>query len=62
MMGLVFVTMFLGNMIIGWLGILFERMSTASFWGIHALIAAIGGILVLMCGRRLARVLDTEGT
>jgi POT family proton-dependent oligopeptide transporter len=61
MMGLVFVTLFLGNIIIGWLGSFYERMATTTFWSLHAVIAATGVGLVLACGRRLSRLIGAEG-
>lgn len=60
MMGFVFVTNAIANFLVGWLGVFFERMSTAKLWGMHALIGAMGGVLVLIFGRRLARVLRAE--
>jgi hypothetical protein len=32
-------------------------MTPEAFWGMHAAIAAAGGVLVLLFGRRLGRVL-----
>ncbi len=60
MMGLVFVTMFLANIVIGWLGTFFERMTATHFWSMHAAIAAMGGILALTCRRRLARLIGAD--
>jgi hypothetical protein len=33
-------------------------MSPTAFWSMHAAIAAVGGILVLLFGRRLSRILE----
>jgi proton-dependent oligopeptide transporter, POT family len=60
MMGIAFLTMFLANVVIGWLGSLFERMIAAQFWAMHAAIAAIGGILALVLQRRLSRIIGME--
>jgi len=59
MMGLAFMSLFLSNNLIGWIGGFYERMTPAAFWGLHAAIAAAGGLLVLVFGRRLERVLST---
>jgi POT family proton-dependent oligopeptide transporter len=57
MMGVAFMSLFVANNLIGWIGGFYERMSPAEFWALHAGIAAVGGLLVLLFGRRLARVL-----
>ena len=59
MMGLAFMTLFISNNLIGWIGGFYERMSPAEFWAMHAAIAAGGGLLVLFFGRRLSRVLHS---
>jgi POT family proton-dependent oligopeptide transporter len=60
MMGIVFLTMFVANVAIGWLGGLFERMSPAQFWAVHAAISSMGGILALLLQRRLTGIIDRE--
>jgi POT family proton-dependent oligopeptide transporter len=57
MMGIAFLTLFVSNNLIGWLGRYYERMTPEAFWSMHAAIAAAGGVLVLLFGRRLSRVL-----
>jgi POT family proton-dependent oligopeptide transporter len=42
----------------GWLGALYERMTPAAFWGMHAAIGAAGGVAVLVFGRAVSRALD----
>jgi proton-dependent oligopeptide transporter, POT family len=59
MMGLAFMSLFFSNNLIGWIGGFYERMTPAAFWGLHAAIAATGGLPVLVFGRRLERVLST---
>jgi POT family proton-dependent oligopeptide transporter len=58
MMGCVFLSLFVSNNIIGWIGGFYEKMSPASFWGMHAAIAATGGILALSLKRWLDRELN----
>ena len=57
MMGAVFLTLFVGNLIIGWLGGFYEKMSPTEFWAIHAAIAAVGGVLALALDKPLKRLL-----
>jgi proton-dependent oligopeptide transporter, POT family len=57
MMGLVFMSLFISNTLIGWIGGFYEKMTPAQFWAMHAAIAAGGGLLVVLFGRRLNRLL-----
>ena len=57
LMGLAFMSLFIANILIGWIGSYYERMRPADFWALHAAIAAAGGLLVLVFGRRLSRAL-----
>ena len=57
MMGLAFMTLFISNNLIGWIGGFYEKMTPAAFWAMHAAIGAGGGLLVMLFGRRLDRVL-----
>jgi POT family proton-dependent oligopeptide transporter len=59
MMGIAYMSLFVSNNVIGWIGGFYERMSPVEFWALHAGIVATGGLLVLLLGRRLARGLDT---
>jgi len=53
MIGVTFMSLFIANNLIGWLGGFHERMSPIRFWTLHAAIAAVGGVLVILVGRRL---------
>ena len=57
LMGLVFMSLFISNTLIGWIGRFYEKMTPAAFWAMHAAIAAGGGLLVMLFGRRLSRAL-----
>ena len=57
LMGLAFVSLFIANSVIGWIGRFYEKMTPAAFWAMHAAIAAVGGLLILVFGRRLSRTL-----
>ena len=57
LMGLAFMSLFISNNLIGWIGGFYEKMTPAQFWAMHAAIAVGGGLLVVLVGRRLSRVL-----
>jgi proton-dependent oligopeptide transporter, POT family len=60
LMGLAFMSLFISNNLIGWIGGFYEKMRPAEFWAMHAAIAAGGGLLVLLFGRRLSRALEVD--
>ena len=62
MMGVTFLTLFVANNLIGWIGTFYEQMTPLSFWLMHAGIAAAGGMLVLLFGPALKRVLEPVET
>jgi proton-dependent oligopeptide transporter, POT family len=57
LMGLAFMSLFISNNLIGWLGGFYEKMGPTRFWAMNAAIAAGGGLLVILFGRRLGRAL-----
>jgi proton-dependent oligopeptide transporter, POT family len=57
LMGLAFMSLFISNNLIGWIGGFYEKMTPAQFWAMHAAIAIGGGFLVVLFGRRLSRSL-----
>lgn len=61
MMGVAFLTLFLSNITIGRLGGLYEHMTPAAFWFMHAAIAATGAVLAKLLARPLGRILDRHG-
>jgi POT family proton-dependent oligopeptide transporter len=62
LMGLAFMSLFISNNLIGWIGGFYEKMSPAQFWAMHAAIAAGGGLLVVLFGRRLGRQFIVDRT
>jgi POT family proton-dependent oligopeptide transporter len=58
LMGAVFLSLFLSNIVIGWLGGFYEKMTALQFWAMHAAIAAAGGALVMLLRRALEGVLS----
>jgi proton-dependent oligopeptide transporter, POT family len=57
LMGLAFMSLFISNNLIGWIGGFYEKMTPTQFWAMHAAIAIGGGLLVVLFGRRLSRTL-----
>ena len=62
MMGIAFLTLFVANNLMGWIGTFYEQMTPLTFWLLHAGIAAAGGILVLLLGPLLKRILEPHET
>jgi POT family proton-dependent oligopeptide transporter len=58
MMGVCFLTLFVANNLIGRIGTYYEKMSPSAFWALHAVIGAAGGVIMLLCSRRLGRILE----
>jgi POT family proton-dependent oligopeptide transporter len=58
LMGCAFLSLFLGNVSLGWLGSFYEHMTPAQFWALHAAIAAAGGSLALLLNRPLIGMLE----
>jgi POT family proton-dependent oligopeptide transporter len=52
-----YLSIFAGSTISGRLGGLYERLSSAQFWLIHAAIVTAGGLLILVFTSRLRREL-----
>jgi len=57
LMGLAFMSLFIANTLVGWIGGFYEKMPPGQFWAMHAAISVAGGLLVALLGRRLSRVL-----
>lgn len=59
MMGCIFLSLFISNLCIGWLGGFYEKMTPAEFWAMHAGIAVAGTASALLLQRFLGRILAT---
>jgi POT family proton-dependent oligopeptide transporter len=62
LMGVAFLSLFVANTTIGRLGAYYERLGPTSFWTLHAGIAAAGGLLAMIFGPRLTRILADGAT
>jgi POT family proton-dependent oligopeptide transporter len=58
MMGVSFLTLFVGNNLIGRIGTFYEQMTPMAFWAIHAGIGTAGGILLLVFKGRLECIIS----
>ena len=57
MIGVYFLSIFVGSTISGRLGALYEQLSPLNFWLLHAVIVCAGGSLILLFARPLRREL-----
>ena len=58
LMGASFLSLFVGSVIMGWVGSFYDAMSPAAFWTVDAGIGFAGAILVVMLGPALKRALE----
>jgi POT family proton-dependent oligopeptide transporter len=59
LMGVAFLALFVGSNIMGRLGGLYGVLSPATFWGLHAAVAAAGSVAVLLFGGAITRALHS---
>jgi POT family proton-dependent oligopeptide transporter len=57
LMGGAFLSLFLGSVLMGWIGSFYDQMSPAAFWTLDAAIGLAGGAIVLLIARPLTRAL-----
>jgi len=58
LMGASFMSLFVGSVIMGWVGSFYDQMSPAAFWMVDAGIGFGGALLVLLLGPMLKRELE----
>ncbi len=58
LMGASFLSLFVGSVIMGWVGSFYDQMSPAAFWTLDAAIGFAGAILLLLIRPALERVLE----
>lgn len=57
LMGAVFLSLFLGNLIIGWIGGFYEHMTPTAFWALQVGIGVVGAVIAMVLTRPLERLL-----
>ncbi|MGN6148080.1 MAG: peptide MFS transporter [Rhizomicrobium sp.] len=57
LIGAAFLALFVGNILVGWVGTFYEHMTPASFWALEGAIAASGAVLAFLLARPLHRML-----
>jgi POT family proton-dependent oligopeptide transporter len=62
LMGASFLSLFVGSVIMGWVGSFYDEMSPAAFWTLDAGIGFAGAILVLLFGPALRHALEPRET
>jgi POT family proton-dependent oligopeptide transporter len=60
LMGVAFLSPFVGHVLAGWIGSYFDQMSPSTFWAMDAGIALVGAALILLFRKRLQRGLEAE--
>jgi len=58
LMGGTFLSIFVGSVIMGWVGSFYDQMSPAAFWTLDASIALGSAIVILAVKRPVNRILD----
>ncbi len=61
LMGGAFIAVFVGTVIMGWIGSYYDQMPPAAFWTLDASIALAGAFLIFLVRRPLAKILATSG-
>ncbi len=62
MIGIYFLSVFAGSLLVGWVGQFYERLSAPVFWLLHAGAAGLAGAILLVLWRPLSRALAPRAT
>jgi POT family proton-dependent oligopeptide transporter len=60
MVGAYYLSLFFGGIASGWLGRIYEPLSEAAFWGLHAGIVGLGALLVFLLRKPFVRYLKLD--
>jgi POT family proton-dependent oligopeptide transporter len=60
MIGVYFLSVFAGSLLVGWVGQFYERMTAPQFWLLHSAAAGAAGLIVLVLWRPLSRALQRD--
>ncbi len=61
LMGVAFLSPFIGHVLAGWVGSYFDQMSPSTFWAMDAGIAIVGAAVILLLRKPLMRGLEADG-
>ncbi|MGZ6019574.1 MAG: peptide MFS transporter [Phenylobacterium sp.] len=57
MIGIYFLSVFAGSLLVGWVGQFYERLSAPAYWLLHSAAAGVAGLIILALWRPLSRAL-----
>jgi POT family proton-dependent oligopeptide transporter len=60
LMGVAFLSPFIGHVLAGWIGSYFDQMHPSAFWAMDAAIGLAGGIIILLFRKRLQAALESD--
>lgn len=60
LMGVAFLSPFVGHVLAGWVGSYFDQMTPSTFWAMDAGIALVGAVLILLFRSQIQRGLEAE--
>ena len=60
LMGVAFLSPFIGHVLAGWIGSYFDQMHPSVFWAMDSAIALAGALLILMFRKRLQAALESD--
>lgn len=60
LMGVAFLSPFVGHVLAGWVGSYFDQMTPSAFWAMDAAIAFVGATLILLFRKHLQGALETD--
>jgi proton-dependent oligopeptide transporter, POT family len=60
LMGVAFLSPFIGHVLAGWIGSYFDQMSPTAFWAMDAAIAFAGAVVILLFRGQMQKVLEAD--
>jgi POT family proton-dependent oligopeptide transporter len=60
LMGVAFLSPFIGHVLAGWIGSYFDQMHPSVFWAMDSAIALAGALLILLFRKRLQAALESD--
>jgi len=60
LIGAAFLSLFVGNILVGWVGTYYEHMTPMNFWTLEGSIAAAGGVVAFLLAGPLNRILTAK--